>query len=63
MKINDEIHGNAEPHLHLHLFPRYLDDPFPGAPIDDRRTEPSPCGAGKFEAYVEALRRELRAGA
>jgi diadenosine tetraphosphate (Ap4A) HIT family hydrolase len=34
-KINDEIHGNTIPHLHLHVFPRYHpDDPFIGKPID-----------------------------
>ena len=30
VKINYEIHGNSTPHLHVHLYPRYLDDPFPG---------------------------------
>lgn len=33
-KINYEIHGNTVPHLHLHVFPRYPDDPFTGVPID-----------------------------
>lgn len=32
-KINYEIHGNTNPHLHLHLFPRYPGDPFEGGPI------------------------------
>jgi diadenosine tetraphosphate (Ap4A) HIT family hydrolase len=25
VKLNYEIHGNTVPHLHLHLFPRYVD--------------------------------------
>ena len=33
VKINYEIHGNSMPHLHVHLFPRYIDDDFPSAPI------------------------------
>ena len=36
IKMNYEIHGNTLPHLHLHLFPRSLDDPFVGGPIDPR---------------------------
>lgn len=32
-KINYEIHGNTNPHLHLHVFPRYVGDPFEGGPI------------------------------
>jgi diadenosine tetraphosphate (Ap4A) HIT family hydrolase len=33
-KMNYEIHGNTIPHLHLHLFPRFENDPFAGRPID-----------------------------
>ena len=37
VKMNYEIHGNTIPHLHLHLFPRYLGDPYEGGPIDGSR--------------------------
>jgi diadenosine tetraphosphate (Ap4A) HIT family hydrolase len=37
IKMNYEIHGNTLPHLHLHLFPRQVDDPYVGGPIDPRR--------------------------
>ena len=37
IKMNYEIHGNTIPHLHVHLFPRYPNDPFVGGPIDPRR--------------------------
>jgi diadenosine tetraphosphate (Ap4A) HIT family hydrolase len=37
IKMNYEIHGNTLPHLHVHLFPRQLDDPFVGGPVDPRR--------------------------
>jgi diadenosine tetraphosphate (Ap4A) HIT family hydrolase/GNAT superfamily N-acetyltransferase len=60
VKINYEIHGNTMPHLHVHLFPRYLDDPHPGAPIEYRVSEPSPYADEQdFERFVEAMRREL----
>lgn len=37
VKMNNEIHGNTLPHLHVHLFPRMRDDPFIGGPIDPRK--------------------------
>jgi diadenosine tetraphosphate (Ap4A) HIT family hydrolase len=40
LKMNYEVLGNALPHLHTHLVPRYPDDPAPGRPFpflgDDR---------------------------
>src|SRR5437773_5745918 len=35
-KLNYEIHGNTIPHLHLHLYPRYVGDPYEGRAIDPR---------------------------
>lgn len=60
VKINYELHGNTVPHLHAHLFPRYIDDPFPSGPIDYRITEPSAySGEAEFDWFVSAMRREL----
>ncbi|MDP8932086.1 MAG: HIT family protein [Actinomycetota bacterium] len=39
VKLNYEIHGNTIPHLHLHLFPRFVGDPFEGGPIDPKRAQ------------------------
>ena len=50
VKINYEMHANSGAHLHIHLFPRYLDDDFPSAPIDYRISEPAP-----YESYEEHL--------
>jgi len=50
IKINYEVHSNSGAHLHIHLFPRYLDDDFPSAPIDYRVSEPTP-----YESYEEYL--------
>jgi diadenosine tetraphosphate (Ap4A) HIT family hydrolase len=60
-KINYEIHGNTAPHLHLHLFPRCLDDPFAGAPIDTRRVEPPVYQGDDFERFVRAMQVWLEA--
>jgi len=38
IKMNYEIHGNTIPHLHVHVYPRFVDDPFVGGPIDARVT-------------------------
>lgn len=57
IKINYEIHGNSMPHLHIHLFPRYLDDNFPSAPIDYRVTAPSPYKSQtEFEWFITQMR-------
>ncbi len=34
VKMNITLLGNAIPHLHAHLIPRYYGDPAPGMPID-----------------------------
>jgi diadenosine tetraphosphate (Ap4A) HIT family hydrolase len=59
-KINYEIHGNTAPHLHLHLFPRYLDDPFPGGPIDYRCIEPPVYQGDEFERFVRTIQETLQ---
>jgi len=61
VKINYEMHANTGTHLHIHLFPRYLDDDFPSAPIDYRVSEPAPYES--YEEYlwfIEQMRKELR---
>lgn len=61
VKINYEIHGNSGAHLHCHLFPRYLDDDFPGgAPIQYKVTEPSPYESKEeFDWFVAEMRKAL----
>jgi diadenosine tetraphosphate (Ap4A) HIT family hydrolase len=58
VKINYEIHGNTAPHMHMHLYPRYLGDPFPGQAIDYRkRTNQYPSGA--FEDFVQQMQKTI----
>lgn len=59
-KINYEMHSNSGAHLHIHLFPRYLDDDFPSAPIDYRLTEPAPYESyDEYLWFIEQMRMEL----
>jgi len=60
VKINYEIHGNSAPHLHCHLFPRYLDDDFPGMGIDVKLIEPSPYESDEeFEWFFKKMQEKL----
>lgn len=60
VKINYEMHANTAAHIHIHLFPRYLDDDFPSAPIDYRIAEPAPYeNYDEFLWFVERMREEL----
>jgi diadenosine tetraphosphate (Ap4A) HIT family hydrolase len=57
VKVNYEIHGNSMPHLHVHLFPRYLDDDFAGAAIDINIYKPSPYDSHEeFMWFIEKMR-------
>ena len=56
IKMNYEIHGNTLPHLHLHLFPRYANDPFVGGPIDARTTV-----VERSDAEIEGLASAIQA--
>lgn len=59
VKINYEIHGNTVPHLHLHLYPRYMDDPFPGKPIDYNQKHENIYKDGEYDNFVHNMRKEL----
>jgi hypothetical protein len=56
IKMNYEIHGNTVPHLHLHLFPRQIDGPYVGRPIDPRMSV-----FERSDAEIEALALAIRA--
>jgi len=49
--VNYLLLGNIVPHLHVHILPRYLDDPAPERPLP---WQPSPVGD---EAFAEQLQQ------
>jgi diadenosine tetraphosphate (Ap4A) HIT family hydrolase len=58
-KMNYELLGNAVPHLHAHLVPRYLDDTSPGRPLPSeawQQSERHPFPESEVRAGVERLR-------
>lgn len=61
-KLNYELLGNTDSHLHWHLFPRHHDDPLPKLPLwlidyELRHGEQ----ARPDDAQLQALKRELSA--
>jgi diadenosine tetraphosphate (Ap4A) HIT family hydrolase len=62
LKLNYECLGNAEPHVHWHIFPRYADDPMRRSPIwarpesqrKVRLDDSSRC------ALIDSLRADLK---
>jgi diadenosine tetraphosphate (Ap4A) HIT family hydrolase len=56
VKLNYLTLGNALPHLHTHIVPRYADDPVPGHPLPfdflDNQRQPE----ARLQADVLALR-------
>jgi len=60
LKMNLMVLGDALPHLHTHVVPRYGDDPDAGGPPDlgseGRRTDT------ELQRDAELLRRKLRSG-
>ena len=60
VKINYEMHANTGNHIHIHLFPRYLDDCFPSAPIDYRISEPAPYESyDEYLWFIDQMKKEL----
>ena len=56
--MNYQLLGNSVPHLHVHLVPRYLDDPAPGKPLP---WEPKPVAQPEFDRQVQLLTEVARA--
>jgi diadenosine tetraphosphate (Ap4A) HIT family hydrolase len=62
MKMNWLSLGNGVPHLHVHLVPRYADDPAAGGPIESdafERAHDRPVSAGHLQDESNALKQLL----
>jgi diadenosine tetraphosphate (Ap4A) HIT family hydrolase len=62
VKLNLEVHGNTLPHLHVHVFPRYVGDAFEGRPIDPRLARGSAYAPGELARLRERLLVALSEG-
>ncbi len=60
VKMNYDILGNSVPHLHVHLVPRYADDPRPEWPFPFPEEEPPPFPDEQVRADAERLRAAAR---
>lgn len=56
--LNYQLLGNVVPHLHVHVVPRYIDDPAPGKPLP---WEPTPVNESEFDRQVQRLTEAARA--
>lgn len=59
VKMNYEIHGNTIPHLHLHLFPRYVGDAFEWQPINPRIVTKPVYEPDEFADFVARVQMHL----
>ena len=60
-RINYELLGNAMPHLHWHVIPRYMSDPMWGRPIWAGNRGRKRLSQDGYSEIVEALRAHMPA--
>jgi diadenosine tetraphosphate (Ap4A) HIT family hydrolase len=60
-QLNYAIFGNAVPHVHTHITPRYPDDPAPGRPLPDEVFASAPTlTREELVEQITELRRHVR---
>jgi diadenosine tetraphosphate (Ap4A) HIT family hydrolase len=59
-KMNYELLGNGMPHLHWHLVPRYMDDPFWGRPIWSGSRRQKRLSRESYEQTVTSIKSNMR---
>jgi diadenosine tetraphosphate (Ap4A) HIT family hydrolase len=62
VKLNYLTLGNALPHLHTHIVPRYADDPVPGRPLPFELLDSGRQPEARLQADVETLRAMVAGG-
>ena len=63
LKLNYLTLGNALPHLHTHIVPRFADDPFPGRPLPFDLLDDGRQPEERLQADALALRATVGAEA
>lgn len=58
LKMNFNILGNAVPHLHVHILPRYYGDAAPHRPIDPNADRVL-LGPGEYNRRIDLIRNAL----
>ncbi|MGH8878680.1 MAG: HIT family protein [Stackebrandtia sp.] len=61
-KMNLEILGNAVPHVHTHLVPRYYGDSAPGARLLRDHNAPATLGHDEYADIARRIRYALASG-
>jgi diadenosine tetraphosphate (Ap4A) HIT family hydrolase len=61
VKMNYNLLGNSVPHLHVHVIPRYADDPRPEWPFPFPDVDPPPLPDAEVRADAERLRAAAQA--
>ena len=61
-KMNIQILGNAVPHVHAHLVPRYHGDPSPGAPLMSNPNQPVTMSTTQYLQRAKLIRSHLSPG-
>ena len=59
VKMNYNLLGNAVPHVHTHVVPRYMDDPRPGWPFPFPDDDPPDLPDDELRRDVAALREAI----
>lgn len=58
-KMNYELLGNKESHMHWHLFPRYRTDPCWGKPVWVKHHEKKKLTNDEYQGLIQKIRKHL----
>src|SRR5262249_25392400 len=59
IKMNFQLLGNAVPHTHCHIIPRYYGDPRPGMPLDPMMNVKRLASIDEYMEQGKAIRAAL----